>query len=255
MIPKIIHYVWIGGKDKPKKVIDCIESWKQILTDYEIKEWNEHNWPIKSNQFAYESFNKGKYAFVSDVIRLDVLAKYGGIYLDSDVLVHKKFDSLLNSPIFLGMMYKNALSTAVVGAEPENKLIKNLLQLYEDRSYDDMFNGRFDTNNNGTFTRYIIDNYSEFKLINKIQSLNDGTVVYPKEYFEYSSINRANNYSEHLFMKSWAFEKQNQRVATIKTILQKVIGSYLFGKISSYRGKKRYQFLNDYYNLKKSQRS
>ncbi|QAA21557.1 glycosyltransferase family 32 protein [Sporolactobacillus terrae] len=250
MIPKIIHYIWIGGKEKPKKVLDCIESWKQILTGYEIKEWNEHNWPIDSNRFAHESFLKRKYAFVSDVIRLDVLAKYGGIYLDSDVLVHKNFDSFLNNPIFLGMMYNDALSTAVIGAEPGKNLIKGLLKLYEDRSYDDMFNGKFDTNNNGTFTRYLIDNYPEFQLKNKIQTLNDGTVIYPKEYFEYPSMKKSINYCEHLFMKSWAFEKQSQQVDKIKMILQKLLGHYLFGKVSSYRGQKRYQFLKEYYRLK-----
>ena len=42
MIPKKIHYVWIGG---PKGNIEniCINSWKEKLPEYEICEWNENN--------------------------------------------------------------------------------------------------------------------------------------------------------------------------------------------------------------------
>ena len=35
-VPKKIHYCWFGGKEKPKIVIKCIDSWKTYLKDYEI---------------------------------------------------------------------------------------------------------------------------------------------------------------------------------------------------------------------------
>ena len=37
-IPKIIHYCWFGGKEKPEQVKNCIESWKKYLFDYQL--WN-----------------------------------------------------------------------------------------------------------------------------------------------------------------------------------------------------------------------
>ena len=49
MIPKVIHYCWFGGKEKPESVIKCIESWKEFCPDYEIKEWNENNFDINAN--------------------------------------------------------------------------------------------------------------------------------------------------------------------------------------------------------------
>ena len=42
MIPKIIHYCWFGG-EKPNKVKRCIESWKKVLPDYDVREWNAEN--------------------------------------------------------------------------------------------------------------------------------------------------------------------------------------------------------------------
>ena len=35
-IPKMVHYCWFGGKEKPEDVKKCIESWKQFLSDYQL---------------------------------------------------------------------------------------------------------------------------------------------------------------------------------------------------------------------------
>ena len=47
MIPKIVHYCWFGS-DKPGKIRRRIESWKKLLPDYEIWEWNEKNFDVYS---------------------------------------------------------------------------------------------------------------------------------------------------------------------------------------------------------------
>ena len=36
MIPKIIHYVWLSGDEKPQVVKDCIESWRRNMPEFEI---------------------------------------------------------------------------------------------------------------------------------------------------------------------------------------------------------------------------
>ena len=48
MIPKKIHYVWLGGGMKTPSVKRCIASWRKVMPDYEIKEWNENNFDINS---------------------------------------------------------------------------------------------------------------------------------------------------------------------------------------------------------------
>ena len=73
MIPKIIHYVWLGGGEKSEKTKRCIESWKKFLPDYQIKEWNETNFDLNYNDFTRQSYEKKFYAFTSDVIRLFAL--------------------------------------------------------------------------------------------------------------------------------------------------------------------------------------
>ena len=43
MIPKIIHYCWFGRAEKPESVKACIDTWRAVMPDYEIREWNEDN--------------------------------------------------------------------------------------------------------------------------------------------------------------------------------------------------------------------
>ena len=70
MIPKIIHYVWLGKKKKPSNILKCIDSWRNIMPDYDIKEWNENNFDCDSTPFTKEAIALKKYAFAADYIRL-----------------------------------------------------------------------------------------------------------------------------------------------------------------------------------------
>ena len=54
MIPKKIHYIWLGNNKKDRVSKICINSWKANLKGYEIIEWNESNLPI--NEIAAENF-------------------------------------------------------------------------------------------------------------------------------------------------------------------------------------------------------
>ena len=96
MIPKIIHYCWFGGKPKPQKVIEYIETWKKFCPDYEIKEWNEDNFDVNMMPYTREAYKMKRFAFVSDVCRMYALAKFGGIYFDTDIEVKRSFDKLLS---------------------------------------------------------------------------------------------------------------------------------------------------------------
>lgn len=114
MIPKVIHYVWLGHGEKSEKIKKCIESWKEQMPDYEIKEWNESNFDINYNDFTRTSYEKGFYAFTSDVIRLFALFTEGGIYMDTDVMAYQPLDTFLNEEAFTGYEDKHYPVTATM---------------------------------------------------------------------------------------------------------------------------------------------
>jgi mannosyltransferase OCH1-like enzyme len=100
MIPKIIHLVWVGG-ERPSKFDYLLSEIKRINDDYEVIEWNDSNidFELINKKVFDECKNLGA---KSDILRFEVLYKYGGIYLDYDFLQLKKFDELLNYDFFAG---------------------------------------------------------------------------------------------------------------------------------------------------------
>ena len=137
MIPKKIHYIWLGRNKKDRASQICLNSWKTNLKDYEIIEWNEDNLPLDSiaqnNRFFYYCRKYRLWAFMADYLRLWILYKEGGIYMDTDVQVLKSFDDLLQKPMFLGYELNDYIGTGIIGAEKENPYVKVLLDFYTDR--------------------------------------------------------------------------------------------------------------------------
>ena len=135
MIPKIIHLCWLSGDPYPMEIQKCLDSWKRHLPDYEICLWDTKRFDIHSTPWTEQAFAARKYAFAADYIRLYALYNYGGIYLDSDVLVYKNFDALLSLPYFIGEDYDGAFEAAVIGAEKHLPFVKHLLDYYDGRNF------------------------------------------------------------------------------------------------------------------------
>ena len=136
MIPKIIHYCWFGDADKEKYLSKYVNKWGKVLRDYQIIEWNEKNFDLKkSPRFVQEAYQKRKYAFVSDYVRLYALNQMGGIYLDTDIEVIKCFDDILNNDFFIGFENEKYIATCVIGAQKGNMLIKYFMSFYEYRKF------------------------------------------------------------------------------------------------------------------------
>lgn len=130
MIPKVIHYCWYGEKKKPKLVRDCIASWKKHLSDYQIIEWNETNSDL-SHPFVKEMYKKKKWAFVSDYIRLQKIYEFGGIYLDTDMMVLKNFEEFIDNECFAGAEDADFINVAVIGACAGNQFIRECKEVYD----------------------------------------------------------------------------------------------------------------------------
>ena len=140
MIPKKIHYCWVGGAPKPESVLVCINSWKKYCPDYEIIEWNETNYDFTKNKYMQQAYENKKWGFVPDYARLDIIYEHGGIYLDTDVELIKSFDDMLQYPAFMGFEETGTGEYFVncghgFGAEPHHEIIKSARDLYDKLSF------------------------------------------------------------------------------------------------------------------------
>lgn len=135
-IPKIIHYCWFGGAEKPKIIKKCIKSWKKYCPEYKIIEWNESNFDVNCIPFCRQAYEAKKWAFVTDYVRLKVLYDQGGIYMDTDVQLVKNIDCFLEYPCFLGFQHENYVSDGLVfGAEAGNWFVKENSEIYENMPF------------------------------------------------------------------------------------------------------------------------
>lgn len=191
----------------PKLNQKCIESWKKILPDYELKLWNEDNFDVTTNQFVKEAYEMKKWAFVTDFVRLYVLYHYGGIYMDTDVEVLKRLDPFLQHSAFTGFENDKYIPTGIMGAEKGNKWIGYLLNYYENKKF--ILKDR--SLNTIPNTQIITEMSKEWglKINNRYQVLKGDIHIYPSEYFcplAYNSLKKnftKNTYTIHHFSGSW----------------------------------------------------
>ena len=135
MIPKKLHLCWLSGDAYPAKIARCIDSWKKVLPDYGIVLWDTKHFDLSQSPWVREAFEKKKYAFAADYIRFYALYHEGGIYLDSDVEVLKRFDDLLDLPYFIGAEKAGTPEAAIMGAEKGCDWIKKCLDYYDGRHF------------------------------------------------------------------------------------------------------------------------
>ena len=235
-IPKIIHYCWFGKGNKPKIVEKCIESWKRVLVDYKIIEWNEENFDINCNEYVKEAYENKKFAFVSDYVRVHALYNMGGIYLDTDTEVFKSLDEFLGEESFWGFEEKNYIATSTIGSRKGNKLIKMFLDFYEGKSFNET-SQNLQTSTNVQIVTNIFKNIG-FKMNGEKQTIEGVGTIYQQEYFSpYDYLNYYDKktdktYTSHHFYKSWISPKDKAK-SNVKKVLAKIIGGKNIARIRS----------------------
>jgi mannosyltransferase OCH1-like enzyme len=233
-IPKVIHYCWFGGKEKPKIVKKCINSWYRNLPGYEIKEWNEQNFDTSSNPYVKGAYESKKFAFVSDYVRVYALYNFGGIYLDTDVEVFKLFDNLLHHDSFWGFEQENYIGTSTIGAAKKNQLIRVFLDSYEGKTFLNK-DGTFDELTNVAIVTQILKDRG-LNLNGKYQELKELGAFYPQTYFSpfdyinYRKFITENTYAMHYFYKSWLPPSARVK-SNLKKLAANVIGGENIAKI------------------------
>lgn len=179
-IPRTIHYFWFSGEKKDRLSLKCIESWKRACPDYEIKEWNSGNYDVTVNPFAHEAYKQRKWAYVSDYARLDTVYKYGGIYLDMDVVLYKSLDVLLKKDFFVGFGPIRDIEAAIFGAAKECALVKEMIDIYRDMEFNVETSMRLPN-----LQPLLLDRFFEgkgFEINGKYQE-RDGMAIYPRDLF------------------------------------------------------------------------
>ena len=210
MIPKIIHYVWVGNNEKNELALRCIESWRKYLPDYQIIEWGNDSLKNIDNRYVNDAFKMKKWAFVSDYLRLYALYNQGGFYFDTDLEVTANLDQFLAHSYMTGFENFNGNSTeafpitALMAAEKNNPLIKKMLSEYDNEDFI-LPDGSLNTyTNTKRITKLMRQEFNLNHTLDAAETLilpNNNT-VYPSYYFSTPEDGKP-NFSIHHFDGSW----------------------------------------------------
>ncbi|WP_435373042.1 glycosyltransferase family 32 protein [Aequorivita aurantiaca] len=211
MIPKIIHYCWFGKKPKPPLVEECIASWQKILPDYEIRCWEESNVAM-AHPFLKKAFKDKQWAFVADFVRLEKLSEYGGVYLDTDMLLLKSLNPLMEQAAFIGLESERYISCGIIGAIPQHSYILSCYYYYNNLILDAGFSYKSITIPK-IFTKLYLENYPEAQKP-LLPKQHQDMLVCPVDWFypfpnknlpteDYKDYTKPDTFAVHLWHKSW----------------------------------------------------
>ena len=133
MIPKILHRVRLGSDVLPPEAAYYELLWKQLHPGWEHVTWTMSNLPpLVNDELFRQSSNTGHR---SDVLRLELMLRFGGVYVDLDMLPRKPLDPLLDCQGFLGRIPPSPrdicvqrVETAVIGSVPGNPFVARLVE-------------------------------------------------------------------------------------------------------------------------------
>jgi mannosyltransferase OCH1-like enzyme len=124
LIPRIAHYIWIGGNPLPDEFKYYQEKFKHLHPDWKVMHWDDDNVNPDEliNKEAY--LNADNIVLKADILRLELIYKYGGIFCDQDMEFYKNIDPYIEDLDCFGCGEKpGIIGNAIIGATPKHPTI------------------------------------------------------------------------------------------------------------------------------------
>ena len=134
---------WFSGDSYPVEIKACLKTWKKILPDYQVKLWTMQDARDLNIDFINGALDERRWAFASDVVRFFAVYKYGGVYMDSDIYLKRRFDEFLPDKedfcTFHEKIYPEhegfGLQAAFFMGKPGNAFCKEMVDYYSSIPY------------------------------------------------------------------------------------------------------------------------
>ena len=188
-IPKIIHQIWVGPKVPPPYFVSFQEKWKKLHPDWEYHLWTDSE--IETLNLGLKDLidQSPNYAEKSDIIRSELLDRFGGVYLDCDMDPYQALDELHEKyDFYVGIENPHKIVTtncrvwlgiSIMASKPGHPVIKRWKELI--RSRWDEVNRSYSSQ----IERVINHTYFPFSMafFEKYQDENLVNMTFPATYF------------------------------------------------------------------------
>lgn len=115
LLPKVFHQIWLGDKPLPDHFKRWADAWVSMNPGWRMEWWTDERMPPLINKSEFEQAEK--MAAKSDILRYELLAQFGGIYLDSDMQPLRPIGELLGGVnAFYGDERPDTPCNAIIGS-------------------------------------------------------------------------------------------------------------------------------------------
>lgn len=137
-LPRVFHRIWLGGRPLPRESAAFGRSWERLHPGWEMRLWTEKNLFPLFNSWAFEHAPtlSGK----ADVLRYEILFRFGGVYIDTDFECRRSLEPLLEGVRCFAGRYGDgkfehgrfaSINNAILGSVPGHPYLRDLVEEVE----------------------------------------------------------------------------------------------------------------------------
>ena len=123
MIPHSFHRLWLGGGE-PEWTRPFADTWREHHPDWELHQWGEGEvadlFPLRNQDIfdrAEEIAGERAGQLRSDVLRYEILDRFGGVWIDADFECLRSIDGLLEGvECFAAWVTPEWVNNAIMGS-------------------------------------------------------------------------------------------------------------------------------------------
>jgi len=191
--PRVFHRIWIGPDPLPDSFAAFGESWVRHHPHWEHRLWTEENLPEVTWTEVLDT--RRVPAERANILRYELLLRFGGVYLDADLECLRPIDALIDGlGCFAAEAKPGRVDNAIIGARPGHPALQACVERL--RPMPDFLRtgvARHDKNTTGG------------RFFNRIISerRDDVHVFGPEHFHPATPQQRARAYAVHHAAKSW----------------------------------------------------
>jgi hypothetical protein len=188
-IPKILHQIWLGPKNPPAYFFTFQEQWKKLHPDWEYHLWTDADLDGLHLEMRDLIDASPNFAERSDILRSELLERFGGVYFDVDIEpfyslndLHQKYD------FYAGIEYPHKIATtgnmmwvgiSIIGAAPHHPIIQRYKEYIRTRweKVNETFVSCVERDINHTYFPFT------YAVCEKIHEGNYTNMLFPATYF------------------------------------------------------------------------
>ena len=204
-IPRVLHQIWLGKGEMPLNQRRWRRRFAEMNPHWEMRLWTDDNLPPILNRNAWAACGNvgGTPGWVmrSDILRLEILARFGGVYLDTDVKPVRSLDEMCPPEVvaWAACEQLEIVSNAAMGFPTNHPAMWHAVAMVEESFFE---------------RRYVGDQAGPGLIAREVTQYDDVT-LYPPAYFHPTVGESKSNphtkhflLGEHLFAGTWVEENR-----------------------------------------------